>query len=116
MIELDNLEEKLALFLESTRVTENGKVYQILETVFEFDKIKIQIYSNDHLPPHFHIKKTDEIDAVFDLNTLEYKSGKISNNNLCKIKAFFKEDIRNSALIRIVWKKHEAERQKNLKK
>lgn len=112
MDELEKLSEKLAIFMEGTMVSENGQVYQILEAILRVDKIKIELYPNDHGRPHFHVKKSDEIDAVIDLKTLELIKGKISNNDLKKIQAFISEDLRNKGMLEHAWDRYEKSRHK----
>ena len=38
--------------------------------------LRIEIFSNDHPPPHFHVMSPD-VDAVFDLHSGDFLRGKI---------------------------------------
>lgn len=60
------------------------------ERVATIDDLQVIIYSNDHNPPHFHVKtKNLQIDAKFKIEDCELISGEISSKNLKKIKAFY---------------------------
>ena len=59
------------------------------ERVAKIDDLEI-IYTNDHNPPHFHVKtKQNNIDAKFSIETGGYLSGEIDSKNLKRIKAFY---------------------------
>ncbi len=59
------------------------------ERVKTLDDLQVIIYSNDHEPPHFHVKTKDlNIDAKFKIEDCELLSGSISAKDLKKIKAF----------------------------
>lgn len=48
------------------------------ERVAKIDDLEIIIYTNDHNPPHFHVKtKEKSIDAKFSIEKGEYLSGEI---------------------------------------
>lgn len=60
------------------------------ERVEKIGDLEIIIYTNDHNPPHFHVKtKERNVDAKFLIETGEYLSGEIDSKNLKKIKAFY---------------------------
>ncbi|MFN6075782.1 MAG: DUF4160 domain-containing protein [Fluviicola sp.] len=60
------------------------------ERVATIDDLQVIIYSNDHNPPHFHVKtKNLQIDDKFKIEDCELISGEISSKNLKKIKAFY---------------------------
>lgn len=42
--------------------------------------MSIEIYANEHSPPHFHVKSSD-IDAVFAISDCERLQGSISSKN-----------------------------------
>ncbi|WP_175545845.1 DUF4160 domain-containing protein [Sinomicrobium oceani] len=51
--------------------------------------MQVIIYSNDHNPPHFHVKIKDlKIDAKFRIGDCELINGEISSKDLKKIKGF----------------------------
>jgi hypothetical protein len=47
-----------------------------MSTVKTIDNIKIDIYSRDHPPPHFHAK-FDEFEELIEIETLETYAGKM---------------------------------------
>jgi hypothetical protein len=75
------------------------------ERVAKIDDLEIIIYTNDHNPPHFHVKtKEKSIDAKFSIETGEYLSGKIDSKNLKRIKAFYLSP-KTKILLEIIWNK-----------
>jgi hypothetical protein len=67
---------------------ENERLYSIRALVEYLDGIKIEIYSNEHPPPHFHIK-ANEIDAVFSLIDCELLKGNIGGREHKMIKWWY---------------------------
>lgn len=60
------------------------------ERVATIDDLQVFIFSNDHNPPHFHVKsKNLKIDAKFQIVDCELISGEIGSKELKKIKAFY---------------------------
>ena len=75
------------------------------ERVAKIDDLEIIIYTNDHNPPHFHVKtKEKNIDAKFSIETGEYLSGEIDSKNLKRIKAFYLSP-KTKILLDIIWNK-----------
>ena len=75
------------------------------ERVAKIDDLEIIIYTNDHNPPHFHVKtKEKNIDAKFSIETGEYLSGEIDSKNLKRIKAFYLSP-KTKVLLDIIWNK-----------
>lgn len=67
--------------------------------------MQIVIYSNDHNPPHFHVKSKDlTIDAKFKIENCEYMSGTISNKEIKIIEKFY-NDIKVKMLMNQIWSK-----------
>lgn len=96
MVEAHDIAELLRKYIDSTRVLPNGTVYYIKAFVCLVKDLKVVVYPKDHEnQPHFHvISKQRNIDARFDLHTLEcisLKRGKISVKDIKKIKSFFRE-------------------------
>jgi|LFRM01.1.fsa_nt_gb hypothetical protein len=58
---------------------ENGicYFYNIRAEVDRFKGVKIAIYSDEHPPPHFHVKSGNGNDASFRIDNGKYISGKI---------------------------------------
>jgi hypothetical protein len=49
-----------------------------MPTYFSFQGIKIQLFHNDHAPPHFHAVSA-EYELVVAIKTLEVMQGKMPN-------------------------------------
>jgi hypothetical protein len=49
------------------------------------DGIKIEIYSREHLPPHFHAKY-GEFEVLININTGDIEEGKFPRNKLKVVK------------------------------
>lgn len=89
---MKGLEFLLDKYINNTIVHETGQVLFIKELVDRVRNMKIEIYSNDHNPPHFHVKsKCGTIDAKFSLNDCSFISGDISSKDQKRIEAFFKD-------------------------
>lgn len=55
------------------------------------NKIKIEIRTNDHLPPHFHVL-IDEQEAAFTIKECTQLNGNIENKYLKSIKKWYKNN------------------------
>jgi hypothetical protein len=103
---LDNLSEHLHSLLSSgTYIGEfpnsNGPVLvEAKELVKKIDGIKIEIYSNEHPPPHFHVKSAD-FSASFTLDSCQYIQGHIDKKNRLKIEYWYHKQGARKALIKI---------------
>lgn len=49
-----------------------------------FDGIKILLFSNDHLPPHFHVYYA-EYKALIEIDSLEIIRGELPNKQFSKV-------------------------------
>ncbi|MDH3392505.1 MAG: DUF4160 domain-containing protein [Desulfobulbaceae bacterium] len=91
---IDDLAEHLHSLLSSgTYIGEfqgfKGKILvEAKELVKRIDGLKIEIYSNEHPPPHFHVLSTD-VRATFSLENCRLINGEISKKNKAKIKYWF---------------------------
>ena len=75
---LDELTEGLEHLLNGGYgVWKDGELYSIRQLVSRVNGLKIEIYSNEHSPPHFHVKGGD-IDASFSIVDCALIAGKIS--------------------------------------
>jgi hypothetical protein len=75
------------------------------ERVETVNDLIIQIYSNDHNPPHFHVKSKDlKINAKFAIENCTLLSGDISSKNLKKIKAFY-DSPKSKIILQKIWNK-----------
>lgn len=79
----------------------------IKEEVDRVRQMSVIIYTNDHNPPHFHVKsKNGDVDAKFRIDNGEYISGTISGKDLKRIEAFYLSDKAQIAL-KSVWNKYQ---------
>lgn len=109
---VNEIELELDKYINRTMYHPEWGIYFIKELVARVRNMKIEIYSNDHNPPHFHVKSNDKsIDAVFRLDNGEYLRGIIGNKDQKRIEAFFK-DVHVKELMRKIWNKSKGGRQK----
>lgn len=89
-----SIADLLEVHIDSTQVLPDGRIYKIKRFIAATGDLRIEVYPKDHQPSHFHvISKQRDIDARFDINTLELvsmKEGKIKENDIKKIQDFFK--------------------------
>lgn len=66
---------------------EDGEPFliELKQLVARVNGLKIEIYSNEHPPPHFHVKSPN-INASFDIENCSLLEGAIENKNMKKIK------------------------------
>jgi hypothetical protein len=89
-MDLVDLEDWLKYYFDCCSVLEDGSVIHYRHRVATIDgRVKIEIYSNDHNPPHFHVRYQDT-NASFKLDTGNFLVGKISKKDTCKIKEWHK--------------------------
>ncbi|HDZ85225.1 MAG TPA: DUF4160 domain-containing protein [Candidatus Moranbacteria bacterium] len=75
------------------------------ERIATINDLQVIIYSNDHNPPHFHVKSKDlKINAKFAIDTFKLLSGEISSKNLKKIKAFYLSP-KGKIILTTIWNK-----------
>jgi hypothetical protein len=97
--------KELEKYLNKTIVREDGVFYFIKELVGRIRNLKIEIYSNDHNPPHFHVKSSDKsIDATFRLDNCKLLQGNLNSKDKKRIQKFF-EDETNKNLMKKMWNK-----------
>lgn len=81
--------------------------YRIKERLATIKDLQVIIYSNDHDPPHFHVKTKDlKIDAKFKIEDCSLLSGDISRKNLKKIRAFHQSP-KGKIVMKKIWNKKE---------
>jgi hypothetical protein len=82
--------ELLNKYINQTVVNEGYPVYFIKERIATVRNMRLIIYSNDHNPPHFHVKSNDgSIDAKYSLEDCSLISGVIDSKDNKRIKAYY---------------------------
>jgi len=61
-------------------VCEDGELYSIRHLVAKVNGLTIEIYSNEHPPPHFHVKGGG-INVSFSIEDCSLLNGKINRND-----------------------------------
>lgn len=75
------------------------------ERVATIEDLQVIIYSDDHDPPHFHVKsKNLKIDAKFKIENCELIRGKIRSKDLKKIRAFHLSR-KGKEVLQLIWNK-----------
>jgi len=75
------------------------------ERVATIEDLQVIVYSNDHNPPHFHVKtKNLNINAKFKIEDCELISGEIGSKDLKKIKAFYLSP-KGKMVLELIWNK-----------
>lgn len=87
-VELEQLSKILNSLMSMTIVHEDGRVYESRKLIDRVEGMKIEIYPNDHNPPHFHVRGP-EVDAKFSIEDGSHLKGGISRNQLKKIQYFY---------------------------
>ena len=99
------LEIELERYINRTVYHPEFGVYFIKELVDRVRNMKIEIYSNDHNPPHFHVKSRDgSIDATFRIDNGVYIQGSIDGKDRKRIDAFYNDE-RVKNLMKEMWNK-----------
>lgn len=85
--QLNFLNMVLNYIYSSTFVDENGNIWEQRHQVDKVSNLKIEIFSNEHPPPHFHVK-SPEIDATFSILEGKLLNGNIDSKSLKKIEYY----------------------------
>ncbi|MBY0285117.1 MAG: DUF4160 domain-containing protein [Sphingomonas sp.] len=70
-----------------------------MPTVIIIDGIRIEIYTDDHPPPHFHVK-AGGMRAKFDISTGELLQGSLDKRSMRKVRQWMRF---NGDLLMQVW-------------
>ncbi|MES2381094.1 MAG: DUF4160 domain-containing protein [Bacteroidota bacterium] len=84
---LELLGRILTILLNTTEVDSNGNVFESRRRIDIIENIKIEIYSQEHPPPHFHVKSSN-INATFTIDKCELLMGDIDSKTQKKIEYF----------------------------
>jgi len=89
---MDNLERWLNRYLNKGVIWPDGSVGFTKELIGKVKSYKIEMYPNDHNPPHFHVKSRDgSFDACFTLDDCSLLKGEVGRDDYKRIRAFFKD-------------------------
>lgn len=84
--DLKFLEFKFALAL--AMVEFKGQLVESRKLVQIIDEAKIEIYPEEHGPPHFHVKTKNE-DVSIAIESFKILNGSLKRNTLRKVKYFY---------------------------
>ncbi|MES2559408.1 MAG: DUF4160 domain-containing protein [Bacteroidota bacterium] len=85
--EIELLGIKLTHTIKMVDLDEHGNAIERRHLIQVIDNIKIEIYSLEHPPPHFHIKSST-LNATFSINSCELLKGNVDSKTFKKIKYF----------------------------
>jgi hypothetical protein len=77
----------LMIALTQTVITKEGHVAEIRKLVTKVDNLKIEIYPNEHPPPHFHVKSND-FNVSLSIMDCDIVKGQLDSKTLKKVKYF----------------------------
>lgn len=87
---MEEIEYWLHRYINRTVVWPDGTVVMAKELLGRVREMKIEMYANDHNPPHFHVKSRDgSIDAVFSLTDCSFIQGTIDGKDQRRIREFY---------------------------
>ena len=67
----------------------DGSLYEIKKLVDKVGGLKIEVYSKEHSPPHFHVTG-GRVDALFALEECKYLRGNISTGDARMIEFWYR--------------------------
>jgi Domain of unknown function (DUF4160) len=70
--------------------------------VFEIDSIQIDVYSNEHPPPHFHAIYAEH-EVLVEIRTVEIYAGYLPTKQLRKVLSWVKDDEVQKYLLEIFY-------------
>ena len=87
---LEDLSLILKYLIAYHSVWTDGRLYSIRTLVDVVDGLKIEIYHNEHPPPHFHVK-ANGIDASFSIKECQFIVGKIGSREQMMVEWWYKK-------------------------
>lgn len=100
---MEDFERHLFGFLMSgAYFNEDGEIIEARHLVDRIGKLKIEIYSNEHAPPHFHISNESKKASLRIDNCEELENSGFSNREIKNIHEWFK---RSKIKLIEVWNK-----------
>ena len=86
---MKEIELWLTKFINFTSITDNGEVCFIKQQIEKIRNMKIEVFNNDHNPPHFHVKSdSGDIDAIFRIDNCVLIAGSIDSKDKKRIETF----------------------------
>lgn len=83
---IDDATEALFILLNGGYgIWEDGEPYCVRHLVAKVGNLKIVVYPNDHMPPHFHIRSPG-IDAALRIDNCELIAGELSSQQTALIR------------------------------
>lgn len=103
--DLKVLNRLLERYINRTKVSSEWGVYFIKERVTTIRNMRIEVFANDHNPPHFHVKSKDgKIDVVLKISDCSLIREELSSSDYKRIKAFYESSGAKEKLTKI-WNK-----------
>lgn len=100
-VSLEEASEALSLLLTGGyAVWTDGQLYHVKHLVDRINGLKVEVFSNDHMPPHFHIRSTN-YNVSLRIDDCTLLSGSIPDKELRLIQYWHQ---RNRALLLSKWK------------
>lgn len=88
---LDEAAEALFILLNGGYVIwDDGEIYTVRHLVAKVRNIKIEVYADDHMPPHFHIRSPD-LNAALRIDSCELIAGKLTGPQYALIRRWHKD-------------------------
>ncbi len=85
--DLKLLAKYLVYLIESCKETPDGQVYEVKQLVGRINGLTMHIYSNEHNPPHFHVKYAEK-EASYMIDSCELLNGSLGNREDKIVKYF----------------------------
>lgn len=80
-------------YINQTNVWDDGTFMFIKQQLGKVRNMTIEMYPNDHNPPHFHVKARDlSIDVKFTIEKCELLKGTISRKDRIRVEEFWKDN------------------------
>ena len=87
MSKVESLEKYLNFIFVSTTVLPDGSVIEKRELIDKIGNLRIEIYPNEHPPPHFHVR-CSEFNVSIDILSGEIIKGELTKKSRKKIQYF----------------------------
>ena len=98
-LEIRLLELDLNRTLTMTYFDEKGVLVETRELVERIDNLKLEIYPNEHPPPHFHVK-SNEFNVLLSIEDCRIIKGDLKSQTFKKVLSFHRK---NKAKLIEVW-------------